>query len=349
MADKEKSSSPAATAKGTAPSNYKYFSSLPPIFQVSDPQTKDEMKRGRAYDEGNQGEAYNPDYLYGGENYHKALSDVVSYVLRDCAGDGLSALSDVVVKVTNALVAWVNLSEPPSNPEAGKIYGRGFRWPRLKSIDPVQAAELVFAQEVIRTVCVKETVDKPTSEGVFAMYDPDEGIYREIGDGQIDLWCQEVVGAVNGNWKKNFAQKLHDMASRRENRVCECDNPSLVFMANGIWDYEERVLREFSPEVVALRKSATRLPDKEPPVPEHTMPDGSKIDFWQLLDSYVPYDGGRDLLVKVAGASLRSYHNWRVMVTIYNQAGHNGKSTFLDCLKSLVGYDGYKVILKYVQ
>ena len=153
------------------------------------------------------------------------------------------------------------------------------------------------------------------------MYDPDEGIYREIGDGQIDLWCQEVVGAVNGNWKKNFVQKLHDMASRRENRVCECDNPSLVFMANGIWDYEERVLREFSPGVVALRKSATRLPDKEPPVPEHTMPDGSKIDFWQLLDSYVPYDGGRDLLVKVAGASLRSYHNWRVMVTFHNKHG----------------------------
>ena len=43
MADKEKSSFPAATAKGTAPSNYKYFSSLPPIFQVSDPQAKDEI------------------------------------------------------------------------------------------------------------------------------------------------------------------------------------------------------------------------------------------------------------------------------------------------------------------
>lgn len=237
MEAKEKSSSPAATAKGTAPSNCKYYSSLPPIFQVSDPQAKDEMKRGRAYDEGNQGEAYNPDYLYGGENYHKALSDVVSYVLRDCAGDGLSALSDVVVKVTNALVAWVNMSEPPSNPEAGKIYGRGFRWPKLKSIDPVQAAELVFSQEVIRMVCVKETVDKPTSEGVLAMYDPDEGIYREIGDGQIDLWCQEVVGAVNGNWKKNFVQKLHDMASRRENRVCECDNPSLNWEVLPSGDY----------------------------------------------------------------------------------------------------------------
>lgn len=174
------------------------------------------MKRGRAYDEGNQGEAYNPDYLYGGENYHKALSDVVSYVLRSYAGDGLSVLSDVVVKVTNALVAWVNLSEPPSNPEAGKIYGRGFRWPKLKSIDPVQAAELVFAQEVIRMVCVKETVDKPTSEGVLAMYDPDEGIYREIGDGQIDLWCQEVVGAANGNWKKNFDQKQRELEASEQ-------------------------------------------------------------------------------------------------------------------------------------
>lgn len=267
MEAKEKSSSPAATAKGTAPSNYKYFSSLPPIFQVSDLQTKDEMKWGRAYDEGNQGEAYNPDYLYGGENYHKALSDVVSYVLRGCAGDGLSALSDVVVKVTNALVAWVNLSEPPSNPTAGKIYGRGFRWPKLKSIDPVQAAELVFAQEVIRMVCVKETVDKPTSEGVLAMYDPDEGIYREIGDGQIDLWCQEVVGAVNGNWKKNFVQKLHDMASRRENRVCECDNPSLVFMANGIWDYEERVLREFPPGSLLSGRAPRASPTRSRPSP----------------------------------------------------------------------------------
>lgn len=46
MADNEKSSSPAATAKGTAPSTSKNYSSLPPIFQVSDPQAKDEMRWG---------------------------------------------------------------------------------------------------------------------------------------------------------------------------------------------------------------------------------------------------------------------------------------------------------------
>ena len=41
-------------------------------------------------------------------------------------------------------------------------------------------------------------------EGVFAMYSWPEGIYHEIGDGQIDAWCHEIAGAVNGNWKKNF-------------------------------------------------------------------------------------------------------------------------------------------------
>ena len=141
------------------------------------------------------------------------------------------------------------------------------------------------------------------------MYDRSEGIYREIGDGQIDAWCHEIAGAVNGNWKRNFVQKLHDMASRRENRVCECDDPDFVFMANGIWDYRCGFMLDFNPEIVALRKSAIALPDKEPDVPTHTMPDGTVINFWRLLDSYVPYEGGRDLLVKLAGACLRSYHN----------------------------------------
>lgn len=107
---------------------------------------------------------------------------------------------------------------------------------------------------------------------------------------------------MNGNWKKNFAQKLHDTASRCENR--ECDNSAYVFMRNGIWDYEERVMRGFAPSIVSLGKSATALPITEPPVPAHTMPDSTVIDFWQLLDSYVPYEGGRDLFVKLGGPSF---------------------------------------------
>lgn len=341
MSGIKKDSSRALPAKGTASSIYVNNNTISPVYQAPDAFTNAKWRMGHDWSSGNQGDVYNPAYLYGGENYHKALHDAVTYALRARAGKSLSELSEDVVKTTNGLIKWVRMNEAPDNPESDKKYGRSIRnWALVKSIDSVQAAELVFACERIRMVCTRETIEKETSEGVFAMYDWDEGIYREIGDGQIDTWCHELAGAVNGNWKKNFVQKLHDMASRRENRVCECDDPDLVFMANGIWDYRNGLLFNFDPEIVALRKSSTALPATEPPVPTHTMPDGTVIDFWQLLDSYVPYKGGRDLLVKVAGAVLRSYHNWRVMVTVYNKTGHNGKSTFLDCLKAMVGYDG---------
>lgn len=340
MTTNKKGSSLAATATGTASSTCRNNITFPPIFQAPSGMAQ-RLKEGPDYDVNNQGDAYNPDYMYGGESYTKALHAAVTYVCRTAHPfDSLDMLSERVVIVTDNLVYWVDSPREGHGDNHKPPRGRGLKWARPKAIDPVQAAELVFMREVVRMVCVSETIGKETSEGVFAVYDWDEGIYREIGDGQIDRWCHELAGSVNGSWKKNFVQKLHDMASRRENRVCGCDDPALVFMANGIWDYEKRVMLDFSPDVVSLRKSATALPDREPPVPTHTMPDGTLIDLWNLFDSYTPYDGGCDLLVKLAGACLRSYHNWRVMVTLYNKTGHNGKSSVLDFLKALVGFDG---------
>ena len=101
--------------------------------------------------------------------------------LRARAGKSLSELSEDVVKTTNDLIKWVRMNEAPDNPEPGKRYGRSIRnWALVKSIDPVQVAELVFACERIRMVCTRETIEKETSEGVFAMYGWSEGIYHEL-------------------------------------------------------------------------------------------------------------------------------------------------------------------------
>ena len=110
-------------------------------------------------------------------------------------------------------------------------------------------------------------------------------------------------------------------------------------MKNGILNYETKELLEFSPDIVTLRKSPVELPESEPPVPIHTKPDGSKITFWEWLTSLVPYDGGQELLIKLVGAVLRNHHNWRVMVTLFNKTGRNGKSTFLKMVKCCVGHE----------
>lgn len=278
---------------------------------------------------------------FQGESYSKAEEFAVMAVVENIRASGnlraysLGDLANEVVRVTRDIVERMNLP--------AKAGGRALGWTRPKAISPVQAALLVFEYEHIRMVCTKETVNDPNAEGVLAMYIPDgvnAGIYREIGKGQVDEWCSEIAGAVNMRGKEEFVKKIQDLASRDKYRVCECEDDNLIFMANGIFDYEEKTLNAFDPEIVALRKSDTALPASEPNEPVHIKPDGTMITFWEWLDSLAPYEGGRDLLVKLAGASLRNRHNWRVLVTLFNKTGHNGKSTFLELLKALVGYSG---------
>lgn len=251
----------------------------------------------------------------------------------DIHDTSLSDLSEAVLNRTLGYVSKVN---------CGRDKGEKMRLPN--TISAVQAGELVFAYERIRMVCSAETIEDEKSEGTVAMYvdhGKDEGIYKEIGDGQIESWCSEIVGSVGSSWKREFTVKIHDMASRRENRVTECQDADLVWMANGIWNCSAGKMMGFDPELVALRKSTTVLPDKEPSEPVHKKPDGTSITFGQWIDSLVPYEGGPELLVKLAGATLRNRVNWRRMVTLYNKTGHNGKSTYLDHLKALVGNQGY--------
>lgn len=206
-----------------------------------------------------------------------------------------------------------------------------------------QAAHIVSKYEIIRMVCTSETVHQPKSNGILAYYrhdGPNEGVYEEIGDGIIDKWSEELVGSATSNWKNEFYKKIKDIASRHENRIVECEDENLIFMRNCIFNYKTRERMDFSYEYVTLRKFDTDLPPSQPKVPIHTKPNGSRINLLEFLHSLVPYDGGVDFLVKVAGAVLRSKKNWRYMVTLQNTTGKNGKSTFLDMLKAMVGPAG---------
>lgn len=244
---KQKNGSPATTASGTASTNINGNTTPQPVYQ--------------------------------GNNYYMAEHDAVKMVVARANTTGSNKLADLADEVVAEIRSIVNGVNSP--PDKG---GRSLGWHAPKCISTIQAAELVFELETIRMVCTKETIGKPTSEGVLAMYVREgqaEGTYREIGSGQIDLWCEEMAGSVKAAWKKDFSQKLHDLASREENRVSECEDENLIFMANGIFAYYTGLMMDFDPEIVVLRKNATSLPELEPPEPVHTMPNGSQLSFWQ--------------------------------------------------------------------
>ena len=113
----------------------------------------------------------------------------------DSLSDGYSlrALSDLVAKRFRDLVEQINMPTDKG--------GRNFGWVKPNGLSPIQAAEIIFAYEHIRMVCPVETIDKPKSNGVLAFYvrqGKNEGIYQEIGDGQIDKWCGLWWLSTNG-------------------------------------------------------------------------------------------------------------------------------------------------------
>lgn len=218
--------------------------------------------------------------------------------------------------------------------------GRGLKWTVPKIISPVQCAMILFQIKRIRLVCTPEEVERANPSGVLAAYHETgvyAGIYREIGLNQLDKWATEFAGAVDDKWCEKFKAAIRAKAEP----ICECDNPDYIFFKSEIFDYKTKTRIPFSPDIVSLRKIPFDLPTTEPAVPVHTKPDGTKIDLWQWLDSLAPYEGGRDLLVKLVGAVVRYNYVWRVMVTLFNSTGQNGKSTFIKMLKACVGNGNY--------
>lgn len=213
---------------------------------------------------------------------------------------------------------------------------------RMQSLAPVQAALILLAMRHIRMVVPSEIVEHDDARGVLAVYEPDgpmAGTYARITDHVIAHWSLDVAGCVDSKWRRELFVALRDLAPR----VCETEDPNLVFLGNTIFNYATKERIPFSPEYVRLHKHRVNLPETEPSMPTHVLPDGSVLTLRELLESWTPYDGGIELLVKLYGAALRNYHNWRVMVTLHNTKGSNGKSTYLDSLRRAVGGDAVVV------
>ena len=252
-------------------------------------------------------------------NYFKNTGILCTVPLRDVAND--------IQRIMRAQILWVNTPVDQGEP--------GFKWASPKTISLVQCAFFMLERETIRLVCTKEEVNKANPRGVFAVYQREgefKCIYRELGmhSGQLNL-----PGCKSEKWRNEFQAAITDNAKP----VCECENPDYIFFKSEILDYKTKDRIPFSPDIVSLRKIPLDLPTAEPDVPKHTKPDGTVIDFWGWIDSLVPYDGGRDLLIKLLGAVVRPNYVWRIMVTLFNPTGKNGKSTFLRMLKACVGIE----------
>lgn len=246
-------------------------------------------------------------------------------------------LQRIVTEVTNQVIStlsignddWLGIEQDIMSrmaarigiENAGKTKGES-RLPMPKSLTFAQIAEVLKATMYIRVI-----TDGDNDMELLGIYDADEGIY----DTNMSI-IYKAATQMNSSMGKRDLDELVSRLLLTCERVELNKDPDLVAVGNGIFHYRKKTLLNFSPEYVFLSKSRV---DFKQAVSLVRKPDGWDVEAW-LKDIAVD-DDVCTLLWEVIGSVLRPYVKWDKTVWLFSTEGSNGKGTFCQLLRNLLG------------
>lgn len=118
--------------------------------------------------------------------------------------------------------------------------------------------------------------------------------------------------------------------------LTENKDSHIAVVANGLFDPRPKKLLRFSPDVVLRAKTAVAFPEDVPTCP--VMDDGWNVDDWirELANDDPQVE---QLLWQVIAALFYPNHAFGKAILLYSPTGSNGKGTYLELLRNLVGVD----------
>jgi len=115
--------------------------------------------------------------------------------------------------------------------------------------------------------------------------------------------------------------------------LVESKDGDVVALANGLFDLRSKELRPFSPEVVLTSKASVAFHEDATTCP---VIDGWSVDEW--LRGLANDDPEvEQLFWQIIAALFRPGHAFNKAVLLYSPTGSNGKGTFVELLRNLVG------------
>ena len=230
--------------------------------------------------------------------------------------------------VETELLNRINARLVSENTEYG-LKSRG-AYQELNALPPAVIATCILKRELEHTGLIGKS--RATAELMtYEDEGPDEGLYVPAED------CI-----------RSLARRYHYTISPKDlNAVVECVRDSaqllkeskdknVVALANGLFDLDSKKLREFSPDVVLTSKASVAFNEDATTCP--VMDDGWNVDEWiRELANYDPEV--EKLFWQIIAAFFRPGHPFGKAILLYSPTGSNGKGTFLELLRNLVGVD----------
>ena len=197
----------------------------------------------------------------------------------------------------------------------------------LKVLPPSVIATCILKRELRHTGLIGKS--RATAELVtYEDAGPDEGLYVPAED-SIRRLARQYHYTISPKDLNAVVECVRDSVSLLE----ESEDSDVVALANGLFDLRTKELRPFSPKVVLTSKASVAFNEDATTCP---VIDGWSVDEWIRGLANNDSDVNK-LFWETIAALFRPDHSFDKAVLLYSPTGSNGKGTFVELLRNLVG------------
>lgn len=200
---------------------------------------------------------------------------------------------------------------------------------------PAYIAAMLRISENISNISFTDTIEEEdTALGIYVESGEKKGLYS-ISKPYIKQVISRYIPFAKD---KDIDEVYNTLVTTCETRTLNKE-VNLIPVANGLFDYESKVLIPFTPEKVFTAKSSTRfIPSAQNPIIQQ--PDGTTWDIHSWLNEL--FDGDMEivnLIFQCLGAAMRPHQVWRKALFMYSRGGASGKGCILSLVQALCGVE----------
>ena len=224
----------------------------------------------------------------------------------------------------------INTRLVSANEEYGLKKGKD-AYQQLKALPPAVIATCILRRELEHTGLIgksRATAELMTYEDKDE--EPNKGLY---------VPAEDRIRSLAFQYNYMLSPKDCDDVVKRVRYLApllkESEDPDVVALANGLFDLRSKELRDFSPKVVLTSKASVAF---NPDATTCPLIDGWSVDEWirELANNDPEVE---KLFWQIIAALFRPGHSFDKAVLLYSPTGSNGKGTFLELLRNLVGVE----------
>lgn len=199
----------------------------------------------------------------------------------------------------------------------------------LKALPPAVIATCIRHRELRHTGLIGES--EATAELVtYEDAGPDEGLYVPA-EQRIRRLARQYHYTISSKDLNAVVESVRDSVSL----LTENKDGNIMGLANGLFDLRSKKLLPFSPKVVLRTKASVAFREDATTC---RVIDGWSVDEWirELANNDPEVE---QLFWEIIAALFRPEHPFQKAALLYSSTGSNGKGTFLELLRHLVGVD----------